>query len=169
MKEDASKLTLKEFTLSKEEYFQVLKNNYMSQIRFVVLVPLALLAAAAYIYFLKTPINNMNLYFAIFLIVLCIDPVVSILQMRKKTTKSENKNLFAQKKISLDHKFVYTFTKNFGEGKIQWSSISKMKEQKEHYLLYTSKSQYIIIPKKIFSSKNNTEYLFELLTEHGLR
>lgn len=168
MKEDASKLTLKEFTLSREEYFGVLKKIYMSNIRFLIVVPLAILAIAAYIYLTKTQQVKIEIYLMIFLILLCVDPIISFMQMRKKSTNSENKNLFAQKKISVDNKFIYTFTKNIGEGKIQWSSMTKMKELKDHFLLFYSKSQYIIIPKKIITSKKDNDYFFELLTQQGL-
>ncbi len=70
----------------------------------------------------------------------------------------KNKTHYAETEVTYNTNGIISESK-YGKSEFKWNIIQKIRESKNYFMIYVSQNSAIVIPKRIFSSKNDfTEF-----------
>ena len=143
-----------EFSLTQQDFVNAMLFHYSTHKKGPIFILLAFVIGYI-LYITKAFTNNLQLndiiFIALFLIVYLLVTIFSYKYHAKKqyATSSVLKSSYVL--IIKDTELLYSY--ELGESKIKWEAIVKTINNNHFYLLYTSNSNFLIIPKKVMNKK----------------
>ena len=131
----------------------------------------AFLGSTVLLYSLKKDFPK-NLIVTIFVFLVLYISLLSLLikdnyrrLARKIYNDPKNSNLFSVAELSFDENGIRA-KDNFSDNQHSWSAITKISETPKHHFLYLSEITALIIPKRVFKSKEDEDKLKILMNRN---
>lgn len=120
--------------------------------------------------FISCNIDIITTSIGIFLIVISIlSPLISIIHLKQYSKSRQIKAFLGKRLMIIDDNFIDTKLVNGNEGKYKVSNIVKVLEQKEYFLLYINKKEFLYVPKNVFNSQEDYQNFIRLLEHNSIK
>lgn len=150
------------YDLTKEDVFKFFYfHHFKNKIELIVwLIILLIFIFSSVCLYLCDPTDKSSLFVGIGFTILAfflfiIIPVIGVLKFEK---------IKLNIKISSESS-VIVYDNTYGHSEIKWSQMYKLYKSKHLFLIYMTKNQAIIIPKRIFESEQEMNETWELIQE----
>lgn len=146
------------YELTKKDVFKFLFFHQFKNKLVVIglLIIVLLIFISSICIYMYEPTNYLPLIcIAIFIIAFLIGPVISICMFKKSILN-----------IKIDSESPVIVCDNvYGHSELNWNQIHKLYKTKHSFLIYITKNQAIVIPKRIFENEQEMNETWELIQE----
>lgn len=91
-----------------------------------------------------------------------------VIQFAGVTQMEQNKTIFERLSYEIDSRQILMKLNSKQGMPIQWNMIKRAEAQKEAYVLYLSKAQFVHLPFRIFNSENERKFMETILKRKDL-
>jgi len=154
------KIETAEFGLTKKEMLQLLAANYLKR-KWWILLLLAAVLPWAWQMMGRPSLELALVAVAVFLVWVPAELLRHVFLPR-------NKRLYLKRRHEFDDEWIFTRACDDSIGKAKWSSVTAVSRTGNHFLIYVSKKQFLVVPRSAFRTDGDLRDFEEFLARRRM-
>jgi hypothetical protein len=143
-------IDLERFSLDREQYFRILLRNYFAR-RWWLLILDAVLLGLFIVALIYIP-EALQLIHYVGVGIVIFFPVVYVVRFHRYAHAGNNDALFMERTAAMDDDGLSVHFDDGGTDTIPWNQVVRVIEEKEYFLIYVSRQQFVFVSKGAFPS-----------------